>query len=109
MMETRVVEEERVRAVVKSVHIRKLKRRLSVKKDCGGKGEGLLVRGFGGGGRNRGKEGGRTARIRNSMNALWGERERKEDIAAAQEDVSSVVVLDILILAFPSYCMLSYP
>ncbi len=35
MMETRVVEEERVRAAVKSVHIRKLKKRLSVKKDLG--------------------------------------------------------------------------
>ena len=33
MMETRVVEEERVRAAVKSVHIRKLNARLSVKKD----------------------------------------------------------------------------
>lgn len=30
-----MVEEERVRAAVKSVHIRKLKARLSVKKDCG--------------------------------------------------------------------------
>ena len=42
-----------------------------------------------------GGKGQRTARITNSMNALCGERERKEDIAAAQDEVSSVVVLDI--------------
>ena len=34
----------------------------------------------------------------NSMNALCGEREREVDIAVAQEDVSSVVVLDHHIL-----------
>lgn len=42
----------------------------------------------------RREKGKRTARITNSMNALCGERERKEDIAAAQDEVSLVVVLD---------------
>ena len=61
---------------------------------------------FGGGG----GEGGRTARIRNSMNALCWERERKEDIAAAQEEVSSVVVLDYfdISLSVLLYLILSY-
>jgi len=36
MMETRVVEEARVRAVVKRAHIRALKARLRAKKDWGG-------------------------------------------------------------------------
>ena len=39
------------------------------------------------------------ARIMNSMNALWGERERDEDTAAAQEDMSLVVVLEAHIIS----------
>ena len=42
------------------------------------------------------------------MNALCEESERKEDIAAAQDEVSSVVVLDKTPSAFPSYCIPSY-
>ena len=40
------------------------------------------------------------------MNALCGESERKEDIAAAQDEVSSVVVLDYFSISF---LVLLYP
>ena len=45
------------------------------------------------------------------MNALCGESERKEDIAAAQDEVSSVVVLDniSISLSIPLYPKPSYP
>ena len=50
-------------------------------------------------------KGERTARIKNSMNALCWERDRKDDIAAAQDEVSSVVVLDniSISLSVPSH------
>lgn len=38
-----------------------------------------------------------TPRVRNSMNLFDAERPRRVDIAADQEDVSSVVVLNIYI------------
>ena len=66
MMETRVVEDARVRALVKRAHIRALKAKFIEKK---------------------------KARIRNSTNLFEGERERAVDMAAAHEEVRSVVVL----------------
>ena len=57
------------------------------------------------------RKGQRTARITNSMNALCGESESREDIAAAQDEVSSVVVLDYvsISLSIPLYLKSSYP
>ena len=66
MMLTRVVEEARVRAAVKRVHMARLKRRLRPKKE---------------------------ARMANSTKRLVGERERREEMACAQVVVRDVVVL----------------
>ncbi len=86
MMDTRVVEEARVRALVKSAHIRALKARLREKKSCKSGGSAEFVskdqhfRTL-------------TARIRYSTNLLEEERLSEVEIAEAQEEVSSVVVL----------------
>lgn len=101
-METRVVEEARVRAAVKSAHIRALKARLRVKKSCGNCVGGVICFWKGGGGGEGGEWGrekvgrgktGLTPRIRNSTGLLLGERCRELDIALDQEVVRCVVVL----------------
>lgn len=66
MMLTRVVEDARVRAAVKRVHMQILKTRLRPKKE---------------------------ARIRNSMILLWGARPRLRQMKWDQEEVRRVVVL----------------
>lgn len=52
-----MVEEARVRAAVKSAHIRALKARLREKKSCGGGVSGVVVFEAGGRGQGRSKEG----------------------------------------------------
>lgn len=75
-----------MRAEVKSAHIRALKARFMEKKNCDYPSMRPSLFGGGGGGL-------RTARMRNSTNLLSEERLRDVEMAEAQEEVSSVVVL----------------
>lgn len=115
MIETRVVEEARVRADVNSAHIRALKARLREKKNCCQEripfvsGEGSFSN-HGGERREWNKEQssdekiqghmtGRTARIIISTTLFVEESPKAVEIPAAHDEVSSVVVLDVVSIA----------